>query len=177
MNTVVKISLVVFLGLFLLSSEASGQPDGNNSLLPATLEEPWRSLILTDPLMLLGEGAVFQPLDSKNWVLMGVGTCAIKSGDVEDRLRCLRVAQSRASRAVTKLLNGFSLESWTEVSTKLTITTNNSNDTTFLEDGVFEYIRQQALGLVDGLPIIAMWNQENERLFCIVLGTVKTILP
>lgn len=147
-------------------------------VIPTSVPEPWRSYIQQDPLMAIGEGAIFQAVDDTAWVIMGVGTCAFRSGNSEDRLRCLRVAQSRALRALVKIIHGASIESWLSLGSILkthTSSTSSENDSSEYLQTSFESIRMMAEGRVNGLPLVASWVSPDGKLFCIAIGEIAPI--
>lgn len=165
-----SLAAMALAGLMALAGQAV-----SSTFVPEVILEPWRSFILADPLMCLTEGAVFQPYDSERWVVLGVGTCATKSGDPDDRMRCLRVAQSRAMRALVKAINGAAFESWIEATTRF-----SSKDFSYVGQEVvqwdtdtFETIRATAAGLVEGLPIVGAWTSPDGKLLCVAIGEMR----
>lgn len=141
-------------------------------LMSQSVPEPYKSLLDGDPVMAITEGAVFQPQDSHSWIMMGVGTCAIRKGDPDDLMRCLRVAEAKALRALTKQVHGATVESMTAVATKMNVTTKDENDKVELNSDLLERIRLKAEGFLTGLSLVGSWKSADGRLFGVVMGTI-----
>jgi hypothetical protein len=135
------------------------------------IEAAYAMALLDSPILMMNgdDVKVMTDVDGRR-IIVSVGKAEIRNTNAKDRIRQIKAAQMRATRQL--LLWTESHITTKSTMTEQTIVTKTGNETHVDEIETYQEItKEEAEGVVKGLPTIGTWTSKDNQIFYLAIGS------
>ena len=136
------------------------------------IENDFRDFLTANPLLMEMAGAKVVRFEDGSRLLLAVGYTEARPDSPQERMRRIRVAQSRAQAALAAEQKGVLVATSSSFSEKSVITIVNGVESGMSVSETLETTASRTRGIILGLPVIGTWMSEDEGLFYLAIGRI-----
>ena len=141
-----------------------------SGLVDFKVDNEFRAVLAAMPVQVDAGGArVIKMKDGSIW-LVGIGSTIVNPASGAEIMRRNTIARAKAQASVVAEVNGSRVKAVSVMTTSDKISVTNGRESGKSEETLDEKIVTEAKGVINGMPVVGSWMNQDKTLYFVVIG-------